>query len=59
MDFIEAIPRKPELAGPLANVADYEDLRKIGESAGFLFTAAELDLAFRHRCSMRQLRHGA
>ncbi len=57
MDFIEAIPRKPELAVALANVADYDDLRRIGESAGFVFTADELDLAFRHRCAMRRLHH--
>jgi nitrogen fixation uncharacterized protein len=57
MDFIEAIPRKPELAVALAKVADYEDLQRIGASAGFVFTPNELDLAFRHRCSMRWLRH--
>ncbi len=59
MDFLEAIPRKPELEVALAGVADYEDLRRIGESQGFVFTGDELDLAFRHRCAMRWLRHHA
>ena len=57
MDFIEAIPRKPELAVALVNVADYDDLQRIGASAGFVFSAGEVDLAFRHRCAMRWLLH--
>gem|GEM_PF-3346779 len=56
MDFLEEIASRPELEAALAEAGDYEDLRRIGEAQGSVFTVGELDLVFRHRCAMRWLR---
>jgi hypothetical protein len=59
VNFIEAIPERAELAAALDEARDYDALARIGRRAGFAFTAAELDVAFRLRCAMRERRRTA
>jgi len=63
MRFLDAIGERTDLAmaleAALAGIHSYEDLTRSGAQFGFVFSAEELDQAFRHRCVMLQLHRRA